>query len=287
MRILALAACVVAAFSTTFFMGSSVPPWTVVVCAGLFVAAFLLGRRMSPGWPAIMFAAAGFIGLTQLVVVGLAVALPWFLGRVAGQQAALAAAEVEAAHLRERTRIAHEVHDTLGHELSLLALQAGALELNLPPEHQGAAAQLRTTASDATERLSALVFLLRDGEPPAMADLRDLVDRATAAGMRVEFTVEGAVPSTVERTVQRVVQEALTNAAKHAPKSLVEVKVTSAEGSTVVEVANEAGLRRGTGSRLGLIALRERVRIAGGTLSDSRDEGRFELVATVPHTGEL
>ncbi|MDX8055861.1 histidine kinase [Lentzea sp. BCCO 10_0798] len=287
MRVVALGVCVAVAFGTSFFMEENVPPWTIVVCAGLFVAAFLLGRRTAPGWPAIMFAAAGFIGFTQLIVVGLAVALPWFLGRVAGQQAALAAAEVEAAHLRERTRIAHEVHDTLGHELSLLALQAGALELNLPAEHQEAAAQLRVTASTATERLSALVFLLRDGEPPAVADLRDLVDRAVAAGMQVEFTVEGGIPSTVERTVHRVVQEALTNAAKHAPKSVVDVKVTSGEGSTVVEVGNEAGLRRGAGSRLGLVALRERVRIAGGTLRVSRDEGRFELVATVPHTGEL
>lgn len=286
MRLVALAGCVAAALGMSFLMDRNVPPWTVVVCAGLFVAAFLLGRRRAPGWSAILFA-AGLIGLTQLVVVGLAVALPWFLGRVAGQQAALAAAEVEAAHLRERTRIAHEVHDTLGHELSLLALQAGALEMTLPSEHQAAAARLRVTASDATERLSALVFLLRDGEPPAVADLRDLVDRAVAAGMSVECTVEGDIPSTVERTVHRVVQEALTNAAKHAPRSVVEVKVTSAQGSTVVEVGNEAGLRRGAGSRLGLVALRERVRIAGGTLRVSRGEGRFELVATVPHTGEL
>ncbi|WP_434445122.1 sensor histidine kinase [Lentzea sp. E54] len=287
MRIFALAACVATAFAMSYFMTETVPPWTVAVCVVTFVAAFLLGRRMAPGWPAIMFAAAGFIGFTQLIVVGLAVALPWFLGRVAGQQAALAAAEVEAAHLRERTRIAHEVHDTLGHELSLLALQAGALEMTLPPEHQEAVAQLRLTASAATERLADLVFLLRDGDPPSVVDLRDLVDRAVAAGMRVEFTVEGPLPSSVEPTVRRVVQEALTNAAKHAPKSVVSLRVTSAEGSTVVEAGNDAGLRRGTGSRLGLIALRERVRLAGGTLRVGRSDGRFELVATVPHLGEL
>lgn len=287
MRIVALAACVATAFGMSFFMTETVPPWTVVVCAVVFVAAFLLGRRMAPGWPAILFVAAGLINLTGLIVVALAVALPWVLGRVAGQQAALAAAEVEAAHLRERTRIAHEVHDTLGHELSLLALQAGALEMNLPAEHQAAAAQLRVTASGATERLAGLVFLLRDGDPPAAADLRDLVDRAVAAGLRVEFTVEGRVPSSVERTVHRVVQEALTNAAKHAPKSVVSLRVTSHEGSTVVEASNGTGLRRGAGGRLGLIALRERVRLAGGTLRASRGDGRFELVATLPHSGDL
>ncbi|MET9632893.1 histidine kinase [Lentzea sp. NPDC006480] len=285
MRIVALAACVAAAVTVSFFMHQNVPPWTVLVCVVVFVASFLLGRQMASGWPAIMFAAA-FIGLTPLVVVGLSAALPWFLGRVAHQQAALAAAGVEAAHLRERTRIAHEVHDTLGHELSLIALQAGALEMNLPAEHQTAAAQLRVAASDATERLADLVFLLRDGEPPAATDLRGLVDRAVASGLRVEFTVDGRVPSVVERAAHRVVQEALTNAAKHAPKSVVVLTVTTADATTVVEASNDLGLRRGAGSRLGLIALRERVRLAGGTLRISRDSGKFELVATLPHAGE-
>ncbi|GAB2805081.1 sensor histidine kinase [Lentzea nigeriaca] len=286
MRIVALAACVAAAVTVSFFMRENVPPWTVAVCVVLFVAAFLLGRRMGPGWPVILFAAGGLLDLVTFVVVGLAVALPWVLGRVAHQQAALAAASVEAAHLRERTRIAHEVHDTLGHELSLLALQAGALEMTLPAEHQAAAAQLRVTAAGATERLADLVFLLRDGDPPSVVELQDLVDRAVSAGLRVEFTVDGPVPSTVEPTVRRVVQEALTNAAKHAPKSVVVLKVTTDEATTVVEATNEAGLRRGPGSRLGLIALRERVRLAGGTLRVSRGDGRFELVAVVPHAGE-
>ena len=203
-----------------------------------------------------------------------------------GWTALLVTTGVEAAHLRERTRIAHEVHDTLGHELSLLALQAGALELTLPEEHQAAAAQLRVTAGGATERLADLVFLLRDGDPPPVDDVRGLVDRASKAGLRVEFEVDGAVPSTVDRTVRRVVQEALTNAAKHAPKSLLRIRISTADGTTVVEAGNEAGLRRAPGSRLGLIALRERVRLAGGTLRVSRSDGRFELVAVLPHSGE-
>lgn len=287
MRIAALAACVAAAVAVSFFMHENVPPWTGFVCVPLFAVSFLLGRRTASAWPAVVFVAGVLGGPLGLGLVGLTVALPWFLGRVAHQQAALAAAEVEAAHLRERTQIAHEVHDTLGHELSLLALQAGALEMNLPAEHQAAAAQLRVTAAGATERLADLVFLLRDGDPPAVVDLKDLVERAVAAGLRVEFSVEGPVPSTVERTVHRVVQEALTNAAKHAPKSVVVLRVTTADATTVVEASNDAGLRRGAGSRLGLIALRERVRLAGGTLRVSRGDGKFELVAVLPHSGDL
>ncbi|WP_112267665.1 sensor histidine kinase [Lentzea terrae] len=286
MKIVALAACVAAAVAVSFFMQANVPPWTVVVWVPLFVISFLLGRRTASWWPASVFAAGVLGGLMGLFLVGLAVALPWFLGRVGHQQAALAAAGVEAAHLRERTRIAHEVHDTLGHELSLIALQAGAMEMNLPAEHQAAAAQLRVAASAATERLADLVFLLRDGDPPAVVELRDLVDRAVASGLQVEFTVEGGFPSTVESAVHRVVQEALTNAAKHAPKSVVVLRVTTADATTVVEASNDLGLRRGAGSRLGLIALRERVRLAGGTLRTSRDDGRFELVATLPHAGD-
>lgn len=284
MRTAVLAVCVAVAVAVSFAMQDNVPPWTGVVCVVLFAVSFLLGRRSDSAWPALLFL-AGAVTLTALGVVAIAVALPWFLGYTAHQQASLAAATVEAAHLRERTRIAHEVHDTLGHELSLLALQAGALELTLPEEHRAAAAQLRVTAGGATERLAELVFLLRDGDPPPVTGVRDLVDRAVEAGMRVEFTMDD-VPSTVERTVQRVVQEALTNAAKHAPKSLLRIRVSTADATTVVEASNEAGLRRGAGSGLGLIALRERVRLAGGALRISRGDGKFELVAVLPHTGE-
>ncbi|HEX7305493.1 sensor histidine kinase [Lentzea sp.] len=282
LRTAALAGCVAAAVAVSYFMDPGVPPWTAAVWIPLFAVSFLLGRRTSSPWPALVFVGGVLGGLTGVVLVGLAVALPWFLGRASYQQAALAAAGVEAAHLRERTRIAHEAHDTLGHELSLLALQAGALELTLPAEHRAAAAQLRVTAAGATDRLADLVFLLRDGDPPAVPGLRDLVDRAVAAGLRVEFAVDGVVPSTVEPTVHRIVQEVLTNAAKHAPKSVLSLKVTTSADATVVEARNDAGLRRGPGNRTGLVALRERVRLAGGTLRTSRGGGRFELVATLP-----
>lgn len=285
MRTAALAVCVAAAVAVSFAMDNNVPPWTGVVCFALFAVSFLLGRRSTSAWAALLFL-AGAVTLTALGVVAISVALPWFLGYAAHQQAALATATVEAAHLRERTRIAHEVHDTLGHELSLLALQAGALEMTLPDEHRAAAAQLRVTAGGATERLADLVFLLRDGEPPPVDGVRELVDRASKAGLKVEFEVDGVVPSTVDRTVRRVVQEALTNAAKHAPKSLLCIRISTADATTVVEASNEAGLRRAPGSGLGLIALRERVRLAGGTLRVSRGDGRFELVAVLPHSGE-
>ncbi|WP_237047837.1 sensor histidine kinase [Lentzea guizhouensis] len=286
MRTAALAACVAVAVAVSFAMHENVPPWTAAVCVPLFVVSFLLGRRMASAWPAALFLLSTVAGVLALGVVGLAVALPWFLGHLAHQQAALAATTVEAAHLRERTRIAHEAHDTLGHELSLLALQAGVLEMTLPEEHREAAARLRVGAAGATERLADLVFLLRDGEPPAVEGVRELVDRATAAGLRVELSVDGELESTVEPTVRRVVQEALTNAAKHAPRSVLRLKVTSADEMTVVEASNDVGLRRGPGSGLGLVALRERVRLAGGTLRTERGEGRFELVATLPHPGD-
>ncbi|WP_197288553.1 sensor histidine kinase [Nocardia sp. NRRL S-836] len=282
----ALAACVAAAVAVSFAMHDNVPPWTGAVVVPLFAVSFLLGRRTASAWPAALFLLSGAAGFLALGVVGLAVALPWFLGRVAHQQAALAAATVEAAHLRERTRIAHEAHDTLGHELSLLALQAGALEMTLPEEHREAAARLRVSAAGATERLADLVFLLRDGEPVAAGGVQDLVDGARRAGLAVEFTSDGPLPSTVEPTVCRIVQEALTNAAKHAPRSVLRLAVTTADATTVVEAGNDVGLRRGTGSRLGLVALRERVRLAGGTLRTTRDGGRFELVATLPHPGD-
>lgn len=283
----ALGMCVAAALGVSLAMRESVPVWTVAVCVALFGASFVLGRRTSPR-ALVLFAGGAVLSvvdLTALPVLAAAVVLPWFLGYVAQQQAALAAATVERVHLRERTRIAHDIHDTLGHELTLLAVRAGALEMTGDPGQRAAVAELRASAGAATERLADLVALLRDSAElePVPVTIDDLVERSRQAGMVVTLEQDG--PPVADRTALRVVQEALTNAAKHAPKSAVCVKVTNAD-ATVIEVGNDTGFRRGPGSRVGLIALRERVRLAGGTLRVDRGDGRFSLVVTLPHTGE-
>ncbi|MGI5212880.1 sensor histidine kinase [Plantactinospora sp. CA-290183] len=301
------------------------------------VVSYLLGRRTASirpaavGYPVIAFVGtamvlprAGFVDwATMAGALIYAGVFPWLVGRYRRQQRELVAAGWEHAEqleraqrilasevrLRERARIAEDMHDSLGHELSLLALRAGALELTptLGERERAMAGQLRLGAATATERLREIVHLLRaeDEEPtapPAGESLDELVRRAAGAGMRVTLrreeppdgeAEEAYRPVLVERAAYRVVQEALTNASKHAPGAGVAVRLRQAGTETVVSVVNdpapgggrEAPVRAAPtdGGGRGLIGLRERVRLAGGTLSAGERDGGFEVVARLPH----
>ncbi len=302
--VLSLGVGVLTAVATAPAMAGAVPPWTVALGAAVAVLSALAGVRAARPVPALVTVGAGAalaaaltlvdeIWSAGLVLLAVTVLLPWLLGRTVYQQTTMASAATDQVHLRERARIAHDMHDTLGHELSLLALHAGALELapDLDERHRQAIGRLRAGAAAATERLADIVAVLRDGEPvpPVVDDLHDLVDRAARAGMAVSLDWSGTLPPMVHRTAHRVVQEGLTNAMKHAPGSAVQVRVVDAAATTVVTVTNAvpAKQRRGAGGRTGLVALRERVRLAGGTFQAGRKAGIFEIVATLPHTGTL
>jgi signal transduction histidine kinase len=301
----ALAVCTAASAATAPAVDDSVPVWTVALSAALSVAAVLAGRRHTRVRPAgLVFAAgvladlalalvAGGTGATALLILGGAVIVPWMVGRSVQLQSEMVVLAAERARLEERTRIAGDMHDTLGHDLSLLALRAGVLELDtgLDQRHRAAAAELRVGAGRATERLADIVTLLRDGDPaplrPATEGIVDLVDRAVGAGLPVTLAWDGPrpLPAGVDHTARRVVQEALTNAAKHAPGAPVEVRLESGAGTTTVTVRNPlpASSRRAPGARNGLVGLRERVRVAGGTLEVGPDGAAFVVSATLPH----
>lgn len=221
--------------------------------------------------------------------------LPWWVGRYRRLGAEQLVRErdiaAEQARLRERARIAQDMHDSLGHELALIALHAGALELaaDLTDDRRRAIGELREGAVRATDRLHEIVRVL--GSADAAAELRptgetidDLVRRAAAAGLPVRLRYEGPVPERSPMTSQaahRVVQESLTNAARHAPGAPVTVTIAG----TRVEVSNSAPAhpngRAGTG--LGLIGLAERVRLAGGRLdAGPRPDGGWAVTAVLP-----
>ncbi|RNL87659.1 sensor histidine kinase [Halostreptopolyspora alba] len=215
-------------------------------------------------------------------------------------------AEAEA-HLRAeraqhlaREQIAREMHDVLGHRLSLLSVHAGALEYrpDAPPEEIArAAAVIRESTHQALQDLREVIGVLRApvGElpQPTLADVRTLVEESRAAGTRVELRerVSGSVPDGVGRAAYRVVQEGLTNAHRHAPGAWVEVTVAGAPGEGVtVEVGNaapedggEATADTGSGAGQGLTGLAERVSLANGTLEHGRTAtGGFHLRAWLP-----
>lgn len=217
------------------------------------------------------------------------------------------AARAEQARLAERRRIAGEMHDMLGHRLSLLSVHAGALELraDLPPETVRQTARvLRGATHDAMTDLREVVLVLRepvgelagiDPQHESLETLPALVDEARSAGTPAELTITGradgdTVPQPVSRTAYRVVREGLTNARRHAPGARVDVDVAVRAGRDVaVVVTSGAGQVEAAGppgSGTGLIGLGERVvALTGGTLDHGPSpgpEGGYRLCARMP-----
>lgn len=283
---------------------SVLPSLVAVVLAGLPVS--LLVDSSARGGFGLLFGLYDWFVLVLILLI--VVVLPWLAGRFRRQRAELAAAgweraallerqqrlEVDQARLRERARIARDMHDSLGHEWALLALRAAALEVttDLPERQRAAAGELRAGVAAATERLREIIGMLRpDGEsvPDERGDIAGLVERATGAGMHVVWERPEppvGLPVAVERAAHRVVQEGLTNAARHAPGAVITVRLGHGTGSTTVTVANgpATGHKSETaGGGYGLVGLAERVRLLGGTLEAGPRDGGFALVATLPH----
>ena len=200
--------------------------------------------------------------------------------------------------LTERTRIAREMHDAVGHRVSLMVLQAGAIEMAAtdPQRVEQLAGQVQTAGRQALDELRQMVGVLRAGETedaplapqPGLDALARLVDESRQAGMAVELSglPDGAhLDPAVSRAAYRIVQEALTNAGKHAPGAAVSVAVERPAGQLVVRVVNGPGhaMEPAPGGGYGLVGLGERVRTLGGRLTvGARLDGGFEVEAELP-----
>lgn len=290
------------------------------------IASLLAGRGMGRVWPALVgFAVLVVAGVLTTVAVPSAISVdtvavavfagmvPWLIGVAWRQSTELARSGwervgqlereqrlvAEQARLRERARIAQDMHDELGHELSLIALRAGALKLapGLADRHRGAAGELRASAAAAVERLGEVVGVLREtaGDSPVTAaetSISALVERAVAAGADVDLTIDGVPPGaavTHDRALHRVVQEALTNVAKHAPGAAASVAVRYDATETEVRVVNglapPSTAHRPAGG-LGLVGLHERVRLAGGTFEAGPRGDGWAVAARLPHASQ-
>ncbi|MFC7375175.1 sensor histidine kinase [Brachybacterium sp. GCM10030268] len=209
------------------------------------------------------------------------------------------AAAEEQARRAERTRIAREMHDIVAHKISLVALQAGALEVNSDLERaqvEQSAALIRQTATTALSELREVLGVLRsDGEEaplmpqPTWEDVRRLVETSKDAGITVDLFdfIDDPVPDPLARTAYRVVQEGLTNIHKHALHTKARVALIGEPGTElIIEVSNV--LPKGfttdlPGARMGLSGIETRVAHAGGTItSGPTDDGRFEVRAVIP-----
>ncbi|WP_017603679.1 sensor histidine kinase [Nocardiopsis alkaliphila] len=204
----------------------------------------------------------------------------------------------EQAQHQVRESIAREIHDVLGHRLSLLSVHAGALEYRpeAPAEEVARSAKvIRESAHQALQDLREVIGVLRApvGElpQPTLADLAELVAEARDAGVGVECAEEylGPVPERTGRTVYRIVQEALTNTRKHAPGADTSIRLSggAGEGLTVEVVNGPTGDDPRTapskGEGRGLVGLAERVSLASGRLEyGPTDDGGWRLTAWLP-----
>lgn len=216
----------------------------------------------------------------------------------AGAQQREREAATQLALEQERARLARELHDVVGHNVSVMIIQAGAARkmLDLDPE-QAREALLAVEAGGRaamTELRQVIGVLTVDADgadlapQPGLQQLPDLVARVRDTGVPVTLTIDGTfaeLPAGIELAAYRVVQEALTNAVKHAAGAAVDIKVSGTPEELRVEVTDTGGLSASatSGSGRGLTGLRDRVAAYGGTLTaDRRLTGGFRVVAVTP-----
>jgi signal transduction histidine kinase len=209
-------------------------------------------------------------------------------------RAARAETEAQLRVHEAREEVARDMHDVLGHRLSLLSVHAGALEYNpdaSPDDIARAAKVIRESAHQALQDLREVIGVLRapvDEVPqPKLVDIEQLVTESRKAGMRVDLHQElpGDVPDRIGLTAYRIVQEALTNARKHAPGAEVRIVLRGApEEGLTVEVCNAVPTQSSprTSSGSALIGLAERVALAGGRLSHGPSAGGWRIGAWLP-----
>jgi signal transduction histidine kinase len=195
----------------------------------------------------------------------------------------------ERERLRERLRIARDMHDSLGQALSLVSVQAAALEVaSLPPDQRQVVRDLAGAARAAMDELHVAVGRLRRDDSPGLEGIDALVTEFRRAGVAVRLERSGR-PAPLGGTdaghaAYRVVQEGLTNATKHAPGSPVTVSLDWQPDALLLDVDSAARGPAHTASTggTGLTGLAERVRLAGGLLRVHDEPHTFRLIVMLP-----
>ncbi|MFJ4185107.1 sensor histidine kinase [Kitasatospora sp. NPDC089509] len=195
---------------------------------------------------------------------------------------------------RERAQLAREMHDVVSHQVSLIAVQAGALQVGArSADTREAARTIRKLSVATLEELRHMVTLLRaagsrDTEITPQPTPDQLAELVAGSGLdaRLVGEVPGDAGSTVQRAVYRIVQESLTNVRKHAPGATAVVEIRRPAAALEVTVSNTAPTRPGLrlpSSGHGLIGLGERAESLGGTLvSGPTPDGGYRVHATLP-----
>jgi signal transduction histidine kinase len=271
------------------------PPWWALVVLGLLGSAWIVFDPMDRTWQD-RAAAAGWVS-TLLIA--------WLLGALVRsrlenvEERRLATTErAGRAVVEERYRIARELHDVVGHSVSVMTVQAAAVRRRLLPEQAAereALLSVEEVGREALAEMRRIVGVLRASDEeasrhpaPGLADAPRLVEQIRAAGLPVELRVTGT-PRTLapglDLTAYRLLQEGLTNALRHAASPRrAEVAIDFAPAAVHLAVRDDGRpLAAPAEPGHGLLGLHERVSAFGGALAAGpRPEGGFELLATLP-----
>ncbi|MFG2693087.1 sensor histidine kinase [Kitasatospora sp. NPDC048407] len=251
----------------------------------------------APSWDALVSAPASCV-----LVAGAALVVARWQREVAANRRLMA----DRAVAEERRRIARELHDIVAHHITTMQLMAGGARANLadPEVVRDALITLESSGRLALREMRQLLDVLRAGDEPDAAppapqpgtdDLERLADDSRLAGLPTELTVHGVpcpLPPSLGLTVYRIVQEALTNTRKYAgPKARATVRLTYRSDAVVVLVRDDGvgagGGAGGEGGGHGLIGMRERVALHGGSLScGPHPDGGFAVLAELPLTAD-
>jgi len=287
-------------------------------CAAVFLVGLLRERRLAIAGIALAIGVEALVAyrdplknlsafIATCIVFGLIWTVAFALGRKfeeadeAKKRAARAEREREerarTAVTEERARIARELHDVVGHSVSVMTVQASAVRRLLRPEQEREREALlivERTGREALAEMRRMVGVLRRPEEgpalapqPSLEHVERLVEQAREAGLSVELRVEGdpqPLPAGVDLTAYRLVQEGLTNALKHAQAERAQVVVRYGDGDLEVTVSDDGrGAGSSDGGGHGLVGMRERVAVYGGELeAGPREEGGYRLRAKLP-----
>jgi signal transduction histidine kinase len=290
---------VIVAFFTAVLKGRRLIAWAVLV-AGFVLFPWLpyfLGDKPAPTFTAVAILAA------WLLVLGTAAEVV----RVRRERATEAARTREEQTRRraseERLRIARELHDVLGHNISLISVQAGvALHLmdERPEQARVALSVIKEASKDALGELRSMLDVLRhvDERPPrspaqGLARLDDLVARAAAAGLQVNTEVKGnlqRLPASVDLAAFRIAQEALTNVIRHAKAATATIRVVCDDRELALQVDDDGqgvvsyDVTASVGQ--GILGMRERASALGGLVeAGPRPGGGFRVLTRLPLNG--
>ena len=315
--IAACAALVALAFTAGLSTNNLTMPFVAAVMASVSFGLISDRRQSVAGWSAVVAAAAVVdyqttAAFSDFFWTTLILTLAWFFGVALGtrtEQARELRVRVEAAErdralaaeratAEERSRIARELHDVVAHSVSVMVVQASGVRRLLKDDQERereALVSVEQIGRQALTEMRRMLGVMRTGEDqpaalapqPGLQHLDRLIAQVEEAGLPVTLHIEGERPDLspgVDLSAYRIVQEGLTNALKHAKGAHADVVIRYIDGLVQLEITDDGvGTQNGTPGGHGLVGMRERVAVYGGTLeAGPREGGGFVLRAVLP-----